>query len=184
MKKGLLLIAMVCGLLTACIDGKKAEVKADLNIAMDSVDVEMIQLYGTVGDGTSMHSLELVSDETDTLYLTYDNNVIGGVDCGDRVCALFCNNGDEFEALSIINVSSLAHLWQLDADTRQHLELSLNGNATSYGMPASYSTWAIHNGQLLLSNNGEADTYSISLLTEQKLILESDNNTLNFTRQN
>lgn len=58
----------------------------------DSVEVEEMNdstIYGVCGEGTSMHSLELCSDEGDTLSVFIDDAdpsiVQGGLMAGDRI---------------------------------------------------------------------------------------------------
>ena len=64
--------------------------------AADSVEVEDAMndstIYGVCGEGTSMHSLELISDDGDTLSVFIDDEnpdvVQGGLLAGDRIALI------------------------------------------------------------------------------------------------
>ena len=85
----------------------------------DSVEVEEMNdstIYGVCGEGTSMHSLELCSDEGDTLSVFIDDAdpsiVQGGLMAGDRIALLAYKAKDgEMVARKIINLTSLLGKW-------------------------------------------------------------------------
>ena len=132
------------------------------------------EVKGRAGDGTSMHSLELLTDAGDTLYFFYENNAIGGITCGDQLDVVYktdCNN--ELAAQTIVNLTSLAHVWSVTGTDGQkrHIELDRRGTVTVYGVGSGYERWSMDGGRLVLSNKAEADTFNITLLTDDSLIL-------------
>ncbi len=128
---------------------------------------------GRAGDGTSMHSLELVTDDGDTLYIFYENNAVGGITSGDLLDVVYKEDGEnELAAQTIVNLTSLAHVWSVaGADGRKHIELDSHGNATVYGVGNGYDRWTVDSGRLVLYNSVNADTFDITLLTDDSLIL-------------
>ena len=92
-----LLFILVIGLLvgfTACQEGKVSKKNIQLDsLTEDTIEEDDSTLYGFCGEGTSMNSLELISDEGDTLQLSLADdtipNVKGGLQVGDRM-ALRC----------------------------------------------------------------------------------------------
>ena len=62
--KKLIICGMVLFVLTSCIETQKGEAVKDGLAEVEPTQIEV----GTVGDGTSMHSLELVGVFGDTLY--------------------------------------------------------------------------------------------------------------------
>ncbi len=134
---------------------------------------EWNETRGRAGDGTSMHSLELLTGKGDTLYIFYENNAIGGITSGDLLDVVYKKDGDnELAAQTIVNLTSLAHVWSVaGADRRKHIELDSHGNATVYGVGNGYDRWTVDCGRLVLYNSADADTFDISLLTDDSLIL-------------
>ena len=89
---GVVMMMMGCG-------GQK---NADNNADADSVEVMETPdstVYGVCGSGTSMHSLELVTDEGDTITYMLDADdaemtVKGGMLVGDRMAVVGFKNSD------------------------------------------------------------------------------------------
>ncbi len=137
------------------------------------------EVRGMAGDGTSMHSLELLTDAGDTLYFFYENNAIGGITCGDQLDVVYktdCNS--ELAAQTIVNLTSLAHVWSITGTDGQkhHIELDRRGTVTVYGVGSGYEQWNMDGARLVLSNKAETDTFNITLLTEDSLILTDVHN--------
>lgn len=160
-------------MLAACVDTRKAdEIKIDKEDTESAETIIANEVRGVVGEGTSMHSLELITDQGDSLTLFYENNAIGGLTCGDWVDVSYDNTGSggELTARSIVNLTALAHLWKIDA--KQHLEINLKGDATSYGMPISYQSWEVEGDKLILIGTAAADTFHIVMLSEDSLYMK------------
>jgi hypothetical protein len=100
----------------SCKDKKTAQVITPT----DSLDLEEVAddstIYGVCGEGTSMHNLELISDEGDTLSVFIDDEqpdiVLGGLLAGDRIALIGYKAQDgEMMAQKIINLTSLLGKW-------------------------------------------------------------------------
>ena len=102
-------------LMAGCHDRKAAKVMG-MN---DSVDVEADNdstIYGVCGEGTSMHSLQLIADNGDTLDVFVDDEepgvVQGGLLAGDRIALIAYKSADgEMVAQRVINLTSLLGKW-------------------------------------------------------------------------
>lgn len=190
-------------LLSACTGGNGSA--SDAEHDSDSVATALRQspaapsrdreAVGTVGDGTSMHVLELVTDSLDTLYLeTSDIVVSGGLLCGNRVNVIYHRDAEGLTATAATNTTALEHLWTRWAANghTQSLEIDAEGRAATYDMPTAYSTWQLHGGQLLLSTprkagveqSGYTDTFDIMLLNTDSLVLAGTHGILHYWREN
>lgn len=153
------------------------------------------EAVGTVGDGTSMHVLELVTDSLDTLYLETTNIVVsGGLVCGNRVNVVYHRDAEGLTATAATNTTALEHLWTrrtADGHT-QSLEIDAEGRAATYDMPTAYNAWRLHGGQLLLSTprkagveqSGYTDTFDIMLLDADSLVLAGTHGIQHYWREN
>lgn len=178
-----IIVASLC--LGACTNGANGDKQQNDSVSIKDTMTVPVQpsgkhttanwseTRGKAGDGTSMHSLELLAENGDTLYIFYENNAIGGITCGDLLDVVYREDGEnELAALTIVNLTSLAHVWSFtEADGRRHIELDRHGNATVYGVGSGYNQWTVDGGQLVLSNSTDADTFDITLLTDDSLIL-------------
>lgn len=174
--------------MVACVtDGKTGgnTVTDSDTIVVDTINNASKVVVGTVGEGTTMHMLELVTDDDSLYYFDYENNVIGGLVAGDVVNVLYEETDGVTSAFVITNLSALSHLWALaDTDGKQHLELNDGGNATVFGMDIDYDHWDVYAGKLVLKHMTEADTLNITLLTEDSLIVEGKSETIKMFREN
>lgn len=178
--KSLLSIAAILLLLVSCVETKKAEPEKDGFYPSGILNVAV----GIVGDGTSMHSLELINQSGDTLYFDYENNALGGVAVGDVVNVEYPNVEGEMEptALSIVNVTAMSRRWVGNHEASTYsFTFDESGTMECEGFDEPYTRWSIIGGQLYLLQNDHTDKYEISLLTEDSLILRSleDDVTLN-----
>lgn len=153
------------------------------------------EAVGTVGDGTSMHVLELVTDSLDTLYLETSSIVVsGGLVCGNRVNVIYHRDAEGLTATAATNTTALEHLWTRRAANghTQSLEIDAGGRAATYDMPTAYSTWRLHGGQLLLSTprqagveqSGYTDTFDIMLLNADSLVIAGAHGLQHYWREN
>lgn len=60
-----------------------------------------IEVVGIVGDGTSMHVLELITLEGDSMYFTYEVNSTDGIDVGDTITVTYDEALGEGTAIDI-----------------------------------------------------------------------------------
>jgi len=141
----------------------------------------VVELQGTIGDGTSMNELEIINSNGDTVYITVPGELVKGeINPGDCVDVVFYANEDENLATTVINVSSLCHVWSTKKDgLNQSLELDDKGVAITYNSNVDYCNWQLKNGCLILKKSRpigsekkeEADTFDIMKLTDSQLVI-------------
>lgn len=165
-------------LMMSCIGngtGGKDDNDSD-SVMVPAMEKPLVPIVGTVGESTTMHVLELVTDDGQSAEFDYEE-AIGGADVGDRVLAF---TRDDM-AVNVVNVTAMSHLWKIvDADSKQHLELHPDFTATSYGMDHDYVSWtcgcpAFSDTPLLFLNYGAGSNgYPLQLLTADSLILYNE----------
>ena len=170
-------------------NAKKEKPQADASQQEQTADSTV---YGICGDGTSMHSLELVTDAGDTLAYTildaeYDedgapggmvSHVEGGLMAGDKVAVTGQKVDGELIADRVINVTSLLGHWtSLD----KNFEIEEGGTVRSSVKAETnpWTSWKILNGQLLLNR----DTFDITSLGADSLYIENQRGIFTFKRQ-
>lgn len=148
-------------------------------------------VYGICGEGTSMNSLELVTDAGDTIVYSiapddgideYVNGtgskVEGGLMAGDKVAVVGHKIDGELVADKVINVTSLLGHW-ISIDKNFEIE---EGGVVRSEVKAEtnpWTAWKILNGQLLLNR----DTFEINSLGADSLYIENSNGIFTFKRQ-
>ena len=102
-------------------------------VAVDSLP-RIVELEGTIGDGTSMNELEIIGKNGDTVVVSVPHELIkGDVKAGDIVNVVYYVNKDENLASIVINKSALMHLWSATvSDHEQSLELDAEGQEVHY----------------------------------------------------
>lgn len=162
--------------------------------ANDVEDVADSTVYGVCGEGTSMHSLELITDTGDTLtYTILDaeadmdgmvtggglvSHVEGGLMAGDKVAVTGQKVDGELIADKVINVTSLLGHW---TSIDKNFEIEEGGTVRSSVKAESnpWTSWKILNGRLLLNR----DTFNINSLGSDSLYIENDKGIYTFKRQ-
>ena len=140
---------------------------------VSAVNVTDTTVYGICGEGTSMHSLQLVNADGDTLYYQVDvdeeADVKGGMMVGDHLAVLGYSpeKGEEQVAQRIINLTTLAGKW---SSIDRCFEIQEGGMLLSDGKEAQMGEWKICNGLLVL----KSDTFSIYGLGADSLYLENE----------
>lgn len=154
-----------------------------IEILADSAVVDST-VYGRCGDGTAMHTLELVTDKGDTIVYTLEgldtcSNVQGGLFVGDRLAVIgkrVDGLNEEMFAEKVINLTSLLGTW---SSLDKKFEIAEGGNVISNtGEPKPYTEWKILNGRLVLT----PDTFDIFTLGPDSLYLENDNGIYGYKR--
>lgn len=174
---GVVMMMMGCG-------GQK---NADNNADADSVEVMETPdstVYGVCGSGTSMHSLELVTDEGDTIIYMLDADdaemtVKGGMLVGDRMAVVgFKNSDGEMQASQAINITTLLGRW---TSIDKNFEIQEGGIVESAVKAESnpWTAWKICNCKLILNR----DTFGIEGLGADSLYLENHQGIYAFKRQ-
>lgn len=179
-----LLVAAFIGM-GSCGAPRPQQVYAD---DTDSTEVEedMVPrdhtVYGLCGNGSSMNTLEVLTDNGDTLLLSMApaleaNKVFGGLEVGDRVAVM--TDAKRKEATEIINLNSLLGDWvmpdPIDGSDEVGIRIKEGGVAESIEMTnIYYRTWKIYDGKLeiLSVREGGGDAEETNLY--EILILGSD----------
>ncbi len=125
-----------------------------------------LTVFGTCGDGSSMNTLEFITDDSDTLNLelvdAYDTGkVFGGYAVGDRMAVVL--NPDSTKALLVINETTMAGTWMLAGNGKATVRIDRDGSMTSCGMPVNYSSWSIVNGKLVLERDSTDNDAAVSV---------------------
>lgn len=160
----------------------------------DEVEVADSTVYGVCGSGTSMHSLELVTDAGDTLtYIILDaeadmdggetkgvvSNVEGGFMAGDKMAVTGMETVEgELVATRVINVTSLLGHW-ISIDRNFVIEEGGTVHSEVKAETNPWTSWKILNGQLLLNR----DTFDITSLSADSLYLENPKGIYIYKRQ-
>lgn len=179
---GLLFLVLV---LAAC-DAKKKQQIEDTD---EVVEVNDTTVYGVCGEGTSMHSLEIITDAGDTLVYTLlsqdaetevetPSDVQGGLMAGDKMAVTGHKTADELVADRVINVTSLLGHWT-SIDKNFTIEEGGTVHSAVKAETTPWTSWKILNGSLLLNR----DTFCIECLSADSLYLENANGIFTFKRQ-
>lgn len=184
LKHTLPLVLLSC--LMAC-NGNKQK-KTDNSAATDTATAADSTLYGICGEGTAMHTLQLITLTGDTLNLSLlpddDDDadtratVNGGLMCGDHLAVLATTTADGPIATKVVNLTSLMGRW---TSISRNFVIEEGGIVTSDVKAEThpYTSWKIFNGQLLLGR----DTFNIVTLGPDSLAIENHNGIYLYKRQ-
>lgn len=184
LKGGMGLLFLV--LMLAACDAKKKQQIEDTDEVMEVNDTTV---YGVCGEGTSMHSLEIITDAGDTLVYTLlsqdaetevetPSDVQGGLMAGDKMAVTGHKTADELVADRVINVTSLLGHWT-SIDKNFTIEEGGTVHSAVKAETNPWTSWKILNGSLLLNR----DTFAIDGLSADSLYLENANGIFTFKRQ-
>ncbi len=182
MKKSIISVAVFgcIAFLASCNGGKtdNADSQRDTlkNETADST------VYGKCGEGSMMHTLELVTDEGKTLTFTIDeeqgSDVQGGMMSGDRMAVTYYKTADENIAHKVINLTTLLGRWtSLDKNFTINEDGSIESNVQAESKP--YTAWTICNAKLILNT----DTFDVLTLGADSLELENSKGIFVYKRQ-
>ena len=174
-------------LLMAACNGKPE--KAQPEKAAEAEEVNDTTVYGVCGEGTSMHSLELITSAGDTLVYTLldqdaetevetPSDVKGGLMAGDKMAVTGHKTADELVADRVINVTSLLGHWT-SIDKNFTIEEGGTVHSAVKAETNTWTSWKILNGSLLLNR----DTFAIDGLSADSLYQENANGIFTFKRQ-
>lgn len=180
---GLLFLVLV---LAACDTRKEKPQAEDTD---EVVEVNDTTVYGVCGEGTSMHSLEIITDAGDTIVYTLlsqdaetevetASDVHGGLMAGDKMAVTGHKTADELVADRVINVTSLLGHWT-SIDKNFTIEEGGTVRSAVKAETNPWTSWKILNGSLLLNR----DTFAIEGLSADSLYLENQNGIFTFKRQ-
>lgn len=184
LKVGMGLLFLVL-MLAACDAKKKQQIEDTDEVA----EVNDTTVYGVCGEGTSMHSLEIITDAGDTLVYTLlsqdaetevetPSDVQGGLMAGDKMAVTGHKTADELVADRVINVTSLLGHWT-SIDKNFTIEEGGTVRSAVKAETNPWTSWKILNGSLLLNR----DTFAIDGLSADSLYLENANGIFTFKRQ-
>lgn len=176
------LLAMMIG--WGCTGKKTQQQPTESDTMVVEVSTPDSTVYGVCGEGTSMHALELVTDEGDTLtYLvdadTEQETIKGGLFAGDRMAVVGYKGAEgDMVATCAVNLTTLMGKW---TSIDKNFEIQEGGLVESSikAETRPWTSWKIHNGQLLLN----ADTFAIERLGADSLCLENGEGIFVFKRQ-
>lgn len=171
-------------LLIGCKEVKPTSVPEEESVdsVMEEEVIDDSTIYGVCGDGTAMHTLELITDGGDTLsyamMVEEDADVQGGLLVGDRMAVIGKNTADGLVATKIINLTTLMGKWtSLDKNFELQEGGVVQSNIKTESNP--WVAWKILNGQLLLNT----DTFDITSLGADSLYIENKNGIFVYKRQ-
>lgn len=160
------MLAAVAVSMSSCFGGGNNRQQQVDAIENDSV-VDYIPrdqtIYGLCGNGTAMNTLQLLTDNGDTLTMSLifaqDNGkVFGGLQAGDRLAVVA--NKDKSEAMIVINQNTLLGDWvmpnPIDGSSEVGIRIKEGGVAESIDQSSIiYKTWKIFNGKLEILSQRE-----------------------------
>ena len=163
MKKLVFLCVAIAGVMAlgSCGGGKQqSQAAADEDTTSTEFFPTDRTIYGLCGGGTAMNTLELLTDNGDTLNLSITNAseagfVFGGLQRGDRLAILA--NDKRTEATRVINLNTLLGDWvmpdPIDGSAEVGIRIKEGGVAESIEMTnIIYRTWKIVNGNLEINS--------------------------------
>ncbi len=169
--------------MAACHNGKTQQAPDSDSTQTALQEDDDSTVYGLCGEGTAMHTLQLVQASGDTINYLIDadvqTDVQGGLMVGDRLAVLGGKNVDgENEAKMVINLTTLVGKW---TSIDKNFEIQEGGVVQSFVKAEShpYTSWRIYNGKLLLN----ADTFKIDVLGADSLYLENKAGIFAYKRQ-
>lgn len=155
-------------------------------------------LFGVCGVGTSMNTLQLITDTGDTLMIdltaAFDKDqVFGGLQVGDRMAVIA--NDEHTEAVMVVNQAALLGNWvmpnPIDGSDEVGITIKEGGIAESIEQSAVvYKTWKLTRGKLeivLVREGGteeeETYLYDIVKLSPDSLVYKDADDTYEYSRQ-
>lgn len=180
---GFIIIALfLSGIMVGCMDKKSQN---SVQNTEERVDAEPdTTIYGVCGEGTAMHTLQLITDVGDTLEFAlldgYDmpSDVQGGLMAGDRMAVVGTMMDGERVATKVINVTTLLGKW-VSIDKNFEIEEGGTVKSNVKAETKSWTSWKIFNGHLLLNT----DTFDINSLGADSLYLENKDGIFVYKRQ-
>ncbi len=181
----------------SCERKKKAEMAAYDDWVEYQVEKADTTIYGICMDGSAMHSLQLLSDNGDTLLLDLNDvqeagKVFGGYKVGDRMAVLYNRKGSKTSM--VVNLNTLLGDWvminPMDGNSEMGMCVRDGGILESINQSnITYQTWRFAEGKLELvgvrdfdGSYEETEVYDFKILTEDSLVIENADETLEYSR--
>lgn len=147
-----------------------------------AVEVKDSAVYGKIGEGTMMHTLEVITDEGETFTFDIDeygnSEMMGGMMVGDRVTATYMRGEDGNILQKGINLTTILGRWtSLDRNFTINEDGTIESNVQAESRP--YTHWTMVNSQLVLN----VDTFDIITLNADSMSIENANGIFVYKRQ-
>ena len=167
-------------------DNKKTSNGDEKDVDTISIQANDSAIYGVIGDGTSMHVLEVKTDDGETLTFAIDQDstadVQGGLLAGDRVTLVAYpknQNADMPEVKKMINLSTLAGKWtSIDRNFEIMDDGSVKSNTAGATETQPYTAWTMSNAKLILNT----DTFDVLSLAADSMQLEKADGVFSYKR--
>jgi len=178
----LVILLVFASVVAGCKNEKAKTTVIHGDSAEDTVIVEDSTIYGKCGEGTAMHTLELIGDDgcVHSFMINLDDSVSGvqgGLLNGDRLAVIAqVEYGDTF-AVKVINLTTLQGKW---ASIDRNFEIKEGGVVVSNvdAETKPWTNWRINNGMLVLNK----DVFDIVELGADSLYLENEDGVYGFKR--
>lgn len=181
----LFMLSAMALMMAGCGDSGKAKTTDGDADSLDVVEaVADSSVYGIVGEGTAMHSLQVITDVGDTLdFVLADVDtdipvVLGGLLAGDRVAVVAHEDNGERVADRVVNITSLLGKW---TSIDKSFEIREGGVVESAVKAESnpWTSWKLTNANIVFNR----DTFQIDVLGPDSLCLENDKGIFAYKRQ-
>lgn len=165
-------IAAMAMFIAGC-ESKKNENTTDSTDTV-AVNIPDSAIYGIVGEGSTMHTLELITEDGKTMSIAVNqdscSDVQGGIFAGDKVTLITRPGSDDTpEVVKLVNITSLLGKWtSLDRNFEIQEDGVIASNITTESHPLTH--WDMANANLILN----ADTFSVLLLGPDSLSIENN----------
>lgn len=175
-------ISAITMIIAGCDSKKSNNITDDIDTV--SVSIPDSALYGTVGEGTTMHVLELITEDGKTMNIAVNqdscSDVQGGIFAGDKVTLVTRPGSDNTpEVVKLVNITSLLGKWtSLDRNFEIQEDGVIASSMTAESRPLTH--WAMANANLILN----ADTFSVLLLGPDSMSIENDEGIFVYKRGN
>lgn len=183
----------------ACGEKKKVQQEDDSDEWFDQAEYmnRDTTIYGLCSEGSTMHTLQIVTDNGDTLTLDMmtaqeAGHVYGGHAIGDRMAIL--TNSDKTQLIWSVNLSSLWGDWvmpnPLDGSSEMGFTIRDGGIAESINQSSVvYKTWRLVNGQLEMTSIREgggdfeeSEKFLFLYLSDDSLVFKNEEETFEYAR--
>ncbi len=196
MKRSHIFIAIATIVLTLIACGqKKNQHEFEMVEVQDSSRDSTV--YGVCSDGTSMHTLQIITDSGDTLSLSTlpaeeRGRIFGGFSIGDHMAVLM--DHQRTKTTVIVNLTTLLGEWvmpnPMDGTSEMGFSIRDGGIVESINQGSIiYETWRIVNGDLEMmsireggANFEEVERYQLLYLSADSLSFANSEETFEYSR--
>lgn len=177
---------------------KQQQNVAEVDSTATEIPNEPVSVYGTCGQGSAMNTLQIITDNGDTLNCSITNakdsmKVMGGYDVGDRMAVLIDSKTKNVR-IAINETTLLGDWWQpnpIDGTSYMGIRFKDGGTAESLEQNGIvYKSWKIKDGKLIITcyreggvEDDETDSYTISKLDGDSLIYSAGEDVFEYGRK-